>query len=677
MNKKFFNTWTPVVVFEKNEKISTKVWGREYIAGGQSFLERIISQNIDILGSPVRVSGTENDRKIVWQDIHNYSMNESDDERAVICSSAKSNAFVMNVTVKTEFDGCMDIGLAIMPQGRSVNQCFGLGDNNDNDRILSNLYIDIPISKDVAKFYHFFPNSGFLLDEKYVKEDPVKQADFISGHMQFPFKEQVLIDNDDVGIAVFFESDIYFQPEDENKCIEIFEENDVVVLRYHLLDSEPYMWMNKGCENGIDLYPLTFRFGLQVTPVKEFPQNPYTERNLHIDCFKKIAGNYEDFLFEKHSDTEIMIDRYKRLGVNTLYIHEKWNDIQNSPLVTKKTAERLKLIVSEAHKRGIRVIPYFGYEISTLSPYFAELGERVMYKESEENYAWYWYRFPYQRAPIVCYKSEWQDIFVCGIEKLINEFDFDGIYLDGTIRPMGCINEKHGCGYRDKNGKLHKTYPIWAVRELMKKLYRIINSRGGVINCHGSAAFSAPVLSFCHSIWEGEQIQAQFMHGELGRMPEGHYRAVFAGRNIGVPLYMLCYSNPPIWNFSEATAISLPIGVLPKPVDSDKPLEEMSEIWNLIDEFDMKNSEWKPYYLSNVATVSDSDVKLSFYEKNIDGKKRRLVFLSNTVNKKKSDISINFTDGDYRIIKGINICTDKALFDFEGIAYKAFIAEII
>lgn len=96
------------------------MWGREYISGKQSFLEQIISQNTEILSALIMVSGIENGKRIVWNDIHNYSMDESDDAKSVICSVAQSEAFVMDVTVKTEFDGCMDIGLSIMPQGRSV-----------------------------------------------------------------------------------------------------------------------------------------------------------------------------------------------------------------------------------------------------------------------------------------------------------------------------------------------------------------------------------------------------------------------------------------------------------------------------------------------------------------------------------------------------------------------------
>lgn len=672
MNKKILNIWDPVKSYEDDKKIFTEVWGRKYTAGNSSFIESIVSQKINILSEPVRLTGIENGLNIQWGKTENFLMNDNSDEESTVCSCCESRAFVVNTTVKTEFDGCMNVGLSVMPRGRSVKQCFGLEEDSLNSRTLEKLYLEIPINKNVAKFYHFFPNSAFVLNNKTVESNSFTQADCIEGHMQMPFKEQVLISNDDVGIGVFFESDKGFQNEKE-KCVEIFETEKSVVLRYRLFDSEPYAWRDKGDENGIDLYPIMFNFGIQVTPVKPFPDNQYEEHAIHIDCFVKISENYEGFLLNKYDSNETMLDRYKRLGVNTLYIHEKWNDIQNSPFLTEKTAKRLKIIVSEAHKRNIKVIPYFGYEISTLSPYFSKLGGKVMRVGENPNYEWHWYRYPYQRDPMVCYNSNWQDIFADGIENLIDEFNFDGIYLDGTIRPMGCSNEKHGCGYRDAEDKLHMTYPIWSVRKMMKRLYKIIDGRGGIINCHGSAAFNVSVLSFCHSIWEGEMIQSKLMNGSIDVIPDGHCRSVFTGRKFGVVTYMLCYSNPPVWNFESAIAQSIAYGIYPKPNDSGKPLELMSDLWNITDKFNFKGAVWHPYYSKdNIADVSDGSVTVSYYENKNSGVTERLVFVTNLSNSFKENITINFNGEKYDITHSIKKQIDNR-FDLDAMSYNVFI----
>ena len=62
-----------------------------------------------------------------------------------------------------------------------------------------------------------------------------------------------------------------------------------VVLRFHFVDRDPDCWQNKGANgSGRDLLPIVFEFGIQATPVKPFPKNPFKEHNLHIDCYKKV-----------------------------------------------------------------------------------------------------------------------------------------------------------------------------------------------------------------------------------------------------------------------------------------------------------------------------------------------------------------------------------------------------
>ena len=667
--------WVPVNYKKDNGEVTVNVWGRIYTIGKKSFLQSVISQEQELLAGPVRLVGIENDEELRWEDFESFVISGSDGADITVCSSSKSEAFVVNSSVKVEYDGCIELNLSIMPQGRSVNEWFGLDGHKEPKYELSRLWLEIPIKSEVANFYQFFPNSEIKINGKKTTYNSLIQSDDLPERMELPFKAQVYLGNDDVGFGMFFESDENMHFEDADCVIEIIKSKEETVMRVHLLDCEPECWLDKGLENGKHLFPINYRIGFMATPVKEFPENPYEERNIHPDCFKKILVNYDEFLLSPFEKTgEITLDRFKRLGVKTLYLHEKWNDIQNSPLLTEETAERLKIIVSEAHKRGIKVIPYFGYEISSFSPHWGEMGKEIKRMPGEEYYDTHWYRYPWQRDLIVCYNSKWQDVLSEGIEKLTEEFGIDGIYLDGTIRPMSCANEAHGCGYRDSEGKLHATYPVWAVRELMKKLYRIVNSRGGVINAHGSAAFTLAAMPYCHSMWEGEMIQAQMMHGEIKELPEGHFRSVFQGRNFGMPMYMLCYSNPPTWTFSQALSMTLPLGILPKAVDSGEPLEIMSEIWKIIDKFNFKNAAWKPYFNNDLYKSSNDNVKVSYYEN--DGK--YLIFIANTT---ECRVEAEITFGDKKLdvtekcSSGEIICLeDKFKFKADTFAYAMVLA---
>lgn len=642
--------WVPIELNRTNNKITANVWGRSYTAGHNSFLESIISQEEELISSPVRVAGIENGEELKWSELSNFIMSDSNDSKVVICSSAQSSSFVLNTSMTIEYDGCIDLSFSIMPQGRSVNEWFGLGEHKVPGYELNKLYLEIPFKREAAKFYQFFPTSDIRINGECIENDAIIQSGNTPKKLELPFKEQIYLGNDRVGLGVFFESDKGMQFADESCAVEVLENEAETLLRIHLLDSEPVCWIDKGPENGKELFPISYRIGIMATPVKEFPENPYEERNIHIDCFKKIPEKYEEFLMSPFENTdEIPFDRFERLGVNTLYIHEKWNDIQNSPFITEETSDRLKLIVEEAHKRGIKVIPYFGYEIATLSPFWGKIGEEIMRRAGEEYYDIHWYRYPWQRDLIVCYNSQWQDMFAKGIEKLMDDYGLDGIYLDGTIRPSSCENESHGCGYRDKAGNLHATYPVWAVRTLMKKLYDIVEKRGGIINAHGSAAFTLGALPYCHSLWEGEMIQSQMMHGKIKELPEGYFRSMFQGRSLGMPMYMLCYSNPPTWTFKQALSLTLPLGIIPKPVDSGEPLEVMSEIWKTLDEFDFKGAHWVPYYNNTHITSSDDRIKISYWKNGNE----YLIFAANTEDC-QTEAKIEF-DG-YQSFKNYSSC---------------------
>lgn len=622
---------TPMSVHSDGKNCEISVWNRKYTLSTSPLLSSVISGGQELLAAPMRLVGTENGKELVISDVCSRLMYGGDGSSVSACQYMQSPRFIVNTTLEAEYDGCMDWRITVATHGPTVAQAFGLAESDKGTRELTRLWLEIPLKKECAASYQYVPACEAIIDGSIPDELPVMYhiGAMPTESIALPFVQQVFLGNDDIGFSVFFESDENWQPADSKRVIECIRQDDAVVIRIHLLDSEPVSWYDKGDNGGHNLMPLSFRIGMQVTPIKPFPKNPYTEKNVHIDCFKKIPENYEDFLFKPLAgDTEAVIDRIKRMGVNTLYIHEKWNDIQNSPFLTVESANRLRLIVDEAHKRGMKVIPYFGYEISTMSPLYNE-------KYLVGDISWHWYRFPWQRAPQVCYNGEWQDIYVEAIESLLDEFGFDGLYLDSINTCRACNNEKHGCGYRDREGKLHTTYPVFAVRKLMKRLCAMVEKRGGTICTHSSANFPVAALAFSHCLWDGETVQGEFMKGKLTKAPEEYYRAVYTGRNLGVPINILCYSNPPTWTFRQAMANALPFGIIPKPVDVEQPLEDMSGVWRALDEFPISEAEWKPYFANDIQ-VSDNSVRVSYYKAGNE----MLCFVANMVNEPSGRISV-------------------------------------
>ena len=146
-----------------------------------------------------------------------------------------------------------------------------------------------------------------------------------------------------------------------------------------------------------------------------------------------------------------------------------------------------------------------------------------------------------------------------------DELGLDGIYLDSTIRPRACANERHGCGWRDAEGKLHATYPFFAVRRMMRELYEFVESRGGRIDAHQSGYVCPATLAFAHSYWDGEQIAVGGNKKDIRKeLSIDAFRAEFMGRNHGVPCEFLAYEKPG-WCYDDALAITLLHDVMVRP----------------------------------------------------------------------------------------------------------------
>lgn len=615
------NAVYPILENQDNKKV-VKIPLREYTFHNSCFPTSVKSLGQEILSASMRLVCMANDEDEVFEPAKVFSVDYKEDA-LTLAGAMQSKVLFVNTNTNIEEDGSAFVDLSIMPRGLSVPQIFGLEPKVFHRRVINKLWLEVPIKKQYATYYQVAPTTYLYGDFHTDKNDPwefswaglVPDTGFTT-----TWASQIMLTNDDIGFGLFFHTDEHWNIKDPQKAFEVVDNGDEFILRIHLLDGEPDTWRGKANDDGsMWLEPVTFHFGFTALPFREFNSADFTEKAIQIDCFKKLPNDYDEFLSAPvvEGDTEIGFDRLKRLGVEVLYLHEKWNDMQNCPFLTDVTKKRAKYTVEECHKRGIKVVPYFGFEISTLAPYFSEFGrewKRISGPDNTPIRAWN--RWPCQRPASVCMNSGWADVFVKNVKKVIEEMDFDGIYLDGAMasKAAGCANHAHGCGYIDENGKSHPTHSLYGIRKVFKEIYKFIKSRNGIMNSHCNAYMTLPALNYCTSVWEGENFQGQLLHGKVSKMPEGHLRMMFGSKHFGVPVYSLCYSNDPVWSYHNAIATQLLHNSMPKPVDIGAPLEETSRLWKAYDAFPIAKSEFKEYYTNNGVTTSDKRVKVSYYD---------------------------------------------------------------
>lgn len=307
------------------------------------------------------------------------------------------------------------------------------------------------------------------------------------------------------------------------------------------------------------------------------------------------------------------LDYLVEAGVRTLCIHEQWTDLEGYTSTTH--GEKLHSLVKACHERGIRLLVYLGFLLSDLAPEWPEFGEECIVEPHSVYDPYDYPPQPHQRAFTVCYRSVWQDALAHGIARLMDEYDVDGVYLDGTANPWACQNRHHGCGYVKPDGSIGATYPVFATREMMRRIYTVVKTRKpqGHVNVHQSTCMTIPTLAWATSYWDGEQF-GSIEPGPfaLEVIPLDAFRTEFMGHQWGVPAEFLCYDRP--YTYEQACAFTLPHDVLVRANGLGPHLELESNLWQLSDEFGRKEAEWLPYWRnSEYVSVQPEGVVVSLY----------------------------------------------------------------
>jgi hypothetical protein len=341
------------------------------------------------------------------------------------------------------------------------------------------------------------------------------------------------------------------------------------------------------------------------------------------------------------TDVEIsVLDRVAEMGVDTIIFHQNWADIQSYPRASKP--ELLDNLVKEAHKRNIKILVYFGFEMSDKAPEWDEMAERVLNKPPGQplgpaGKARWGSRYQLeQNAYRYCSKSEWQDRIVAGIAETMDRYGVDGVYLDAVYVPYPpCTNYLHGCGYwtpgmhwAPEGSSIKGTYPILAARRMAQRIYQVVKSRGGYINANVAwGAALTPVTAYADSYWDGEAWDLIWGANRPKEdnasdiLPCDAFCAEFAGRNWGVPAEMLLYKKPPRWMFDTVLPLTLLHDTLIRPEMwwNAYDLGKISRIWSIMDKFGVRHSEWFAYWNKNNPVLLSGErerkVKASIYSR--------------------------------------------------------------
>ncbi|MBQ7256583.1 MAG: hypothetical protein IJS60_02700 [Abditibacteriota bacterium] len=567
--------WTPIKVDKKEISVTE----RTYSLNKFGLFDSVISKGDNILSKPINWVAMVNGKEEKWtsQKLDIVSEKPGCVHWVASLTGASLN---MEVKGKCEFDGYCEIETVFTPT---------------KEITVDSLKLNIPYKNEFATLFHYFPKvpvwyAGVNVTKLNAGSVPESWS---SDHLPF-----VWIGNEDKGMQWLCETDEFWKLSDLNKALQINKNDKETVFTLNIIDT-PYKIKDK----------ISYTFSFQASPVKPKDNKKYKTHYTYegglFDAAKNLTLDNYNYLNMKG---------YKDYGVNTLTVFT-WNEALGKPTPTIPDNGILAKTVRELTK--VRDMKYLLFQVFLVSNHLPEYKYFDEVKIMDKN-AYYTPGFwENDTVYAVCQNSMWQDYWIKGVTENMDNLDLDGIYTDSVPTIGYCANLNHGCGYIDEEGNVKPTCRYISVRELIKRLYKVLEERREkkemLFVGHTSASVYLSAISFCDFYLDTEHmmpIKRPF------RVPLDAFRAEFMGGNFGVSSQCFSYENVSVHkeqNLGVWRDEMFALGLLH---DSDYTHDhELSTYrWQAEDDFGMDDVTFLPYWKDN-GWASPEGVYVSGYKK--------------------------------------------------------------
>ena len=548
------------------------VWGRTYRYENSVFPVSVKTAGREIFAAPMALHAKFGAKEGVFHKWQNTLVRADADLVQVVVAAHCENVMV-NAAITFERDGLAKTELKVVPYGY-----YSLHKIRHYEPTLTALWFDIDLTKESSTLFHYWPYSpNSCVVNSEVNSGLTKTRDF-------PFKAYTWCGWEDGGFSVTCETAEGIELKDSAKCVSVTQPDGFTRVRYNLLDDTPADWKGRRDRWGDALMPVCYTFGLQATPVKARPLgDPDVYRRLHI-----YEVDQEKIL--KNGIPE----RFGKAGVRYVVFHSTFSRAEGYGLIGDP--KLFQEVIDRFHANGVKMLVYYGYEYPTILPDWSKKKDDYLIRHPGGKWIGGW-QAETHRAYQSCYRSGWTDEVERNALEIVDRYGLDGIYTDGMYIPWECANERHGCGWRDRKGELHPTFPIFAIRELAKRLQAKLHARGGTIDAHQSACMVTPLLAFADSFFDGENVQ-----GALEKNPEylptDAFRCEYSGYAFGLVQTFMAYTNEKL-TIETIAAITLPHNLHTVPRELGD-LDFVARVWKVYEDRRLDSAEFVPYWRKNI-----------------------------------------------------------------------------
>ena len=580
--------WTPVVADTlPGGTVDVGVWGRQHEFGATPFFQQIETQQTDLLAAPMRLGASVAGSPITW-DLAQTSLTSQSDLMAEVFQSLSSadGQLQVDINAVTEYDG-----YTIFEVTLEANQALSL----------SNLSLEIPLETDSATL--LYGDKVFPVDHQV----PINEyySGEINGNLAFKFSPNIWVGNEEVGLTWQAESNQDWHNANDLAAIEVLPQGSTTLFRANLVDMAHAMAAGE---------TLNYTFALLATPVKPLERDAWDLRIARSEPYGKDLD-----LPDSETGGIPTLQHYVDVGVRHLFINV--NDIWPYPVpVHDQFSTALERLINDSHDVGLNLYPYAIHQrVPTTIPEFdihgLHMANRPVQQYIPDNNPpgsprpgpiTIDYGADSQGTVFMSPKSQaLQDAYVHALAERLDQFGDDGVYLDGTASIVADQNMLHGSGYIDDQGNIQPTYPVFAARELMRRIYIVVKQRNpnGLVDVHDSFSYNPAGLAYADNRWTGEQwfhLRSTGTDYPAGELSLDMFRTEFMGTQVGIGAETLHYR---LGSEMELSAISLLHDVPVRASTNDPFFDLMTEIWAMRDQFGADQAE-KFFYWENQQFVN-------------------------------------------------------------------------
>lgn len=539
--------WTPVQVStQRDGAVQLGVWGRQYFYDGWALPAQIHTRDVQLLAGPIHVTGKVDGSAIAWQDAP-VKVAEATDAAATVEQIRTGGNLNFHIAARTEYDGYTIYDCQLQAT---------------QDVQLDELLLDIPLRTEFARLCY---------GDRVLPMQPGKAispwfSGPVTGDLAFRFAGHIWLGDHLRGLSWQAESDQDWRYSDDNKAIEVLQRGSTTTLRLHLADVASQMKAGETRQ---------YKFALQATPVKP---RQHTGWDLRIARSEPYGADLH--LPDRKVDGKPEFEYLREQGVRRLFTNV--NDIWPWPMPVHETfTDALHRMIDAAHEAGIKVHPYLIHQRLPVDvPEFDIYGLNMANRPLKQYLQGANPPGTGRPGPVttefganshgsifMCPNSEaLQDAYMNSLAQRYATFGDDGIYLDGTCHLVPCENMDHGCGYRAADGSIKATFPVFAVRRLMQRIYAITKKANpdNIVDMHNSWGYNPAGLAYADVMWTGEQwhhLRGKGADHIPSVLSLEQFQTEFTGWQVGIPAETLTYRlGPPM----KVAAISLLHDISPR-----------------------------------------------------------------------------------------------------------------